>query len=53
MTKIIVMITSTVGSGIGWWLGDSFGIMTAFMLSIVGLAVGIYGGKRLAQHWAL
>lgn len=53
MTKIIVMITSTVGSGVGWWLGDSFGIMTAFMLSIVGLALGVYAGKRLAQRWAL
>lgn len=53
MTKIIVMLTSTVGSGVGWWLGDSFGIMTAFMLSIVGMGVGMWSGKRLAQHWAL
>jgi len=53
MTKVIVMITSTVGSGVGWWLGDSYGIMTAFMLSIVGLAAGVYYGKRLAVRWAL
>lgn len=53
MVKLIVMITSTVGGGVGWWLGDSYGIMTAFMLSIVGTGVGVWWGRRLAKGWEL
>jgi len=53
MTKVLVMVVSTVTSAVGWWLGASFGIMTAFMLSIVGLAVGVYAGRRLARNWGL
>lgn len=51
MTKVIVMITTTIGSAFGWWLGADIGIMTAFMLSMVGFGLGIWGGRRLAQRW--
>ncbi len=51
MTKLIVMVTTTVFSAIGWWAGAKIGIMTAFVLSMVGLGVGIWYGKRLAQKW--
>jgi hypothetical protein len=48
-TKIIVMLTSTVGSSAGWWVGSQFGgIMTCFMLSMVGMGAGIWGGRILA-----
>jgi hypothetical protein len=45
MTKLLVLIVSTVTSAAGWWLGAHVGIMTAFMLSIVGLGAGIWGGR--------
>ncbi len=53
MEKLLVMIVSTIGSAIGWWLGAQVGIMTAFLVSIVGLAFGVWGGRRLARHWSL
>jgi hypothetical protein len=51
VTKVLVLVGSTIGSALGWWLGEGFGIMTAFILSIVGLAAGIYAGRRLAKRW--
>ncbi len=53
MVKLLMLITSTVGGGLGWWLGDAFGIMTAFMLSIGGTAIGVWGGRHLAKSWNL
>jgi len=39
----------TLGGGFGWWLGAHDGIMTAFILGIVGTGVGLYIGKRAAN----
>jgi hypothetical protein len=51
MKKLLVLVVSTAGSALGWWLGAKVGIMTAFMLSMVGLGVGIWGGAKLATRW--
>jgi uncharacterized membrane protein YeaQ/YmgE (transglycosylase-associated protein family) len=51
MTKLFGFIGATVGSSIGWWIGQRAGIMTAFMLSIVGTALGLYLGRRAADQW--
>lgn len=51
MRKLLVLIGTTIGSGIGWWLGDKFGLMTAFMLSIVGTGVGMYYGIKMAKEY--
>ena len=53
MTKIIVMLTTTVASALGWWLGSGVGIMTSFILSMIGFGFGMWGGKRLATHLGL
>lgn len=44
------MLTTTVGSGVGWWLGARFGIMTAFVLSMVGFGVGMWRGREWARR---
>jgi len=49
--KLITLGTTFIGSSIGWWLGAFIGTMTAFLLSIVGLGVGLYAGIRLAQRF--
>lgn len=49
MKKVLVLVLSTVGSAAGWWLGSSVGIMSSFMLSMVGLGVGMWAGARLAR----
>ena len=53
VTKIIVMLTTTVGSALGWWLGARLGIMTAFVLSMIGFGVGMWAGRKLALRLEL
>ena len=48
MAKLLVLVGTTIFSGIGWWLGARHGIMTAFFVSMIGTGVGIYAGRRLA-----
>lgn len=49
MKKIMVTIVAILGNWFGWWVGDHFGLMTAFTLSMVGGGLGIYFGRRLIQ----
>jgi hypothetical protein len=51
VTKLVVFIAATIGGAIGWWLGALVGIMTAFMLSIVGTAAGIYMARKWASEY--
>jgi len=50
VTKLMGFIGATAGSAVGWWAGAHVGVMTAFILSVVGTAVGVYGGKQLADR---
>lgn len=50
MTKMLGFIGATLGGAVGWWLGDQVGLMTAFIVSIVGTGAGIYFGKRIATQ---
>lgn len=49
MIKFAGYIGSFVGGTIGWWLGNFFGLMAAFMLSMVGTGLGMYYGRRIAD----
>ena len=51
MMKLYGFLGATVGSYAGWYLGSLMGFMTAFMLSMVGTGLGIYAGRRVAQHY--
>lgn len=48
---MIVIIGSTLTGTIGWVVGKSFGIMTAWMLSVVGTAVGVYYSRKWATEY--
>jgi hypothetical protein len=50
MNKMIGFVAATVGSYAGWALGARYGIMTAFMLSMVGTGLGFYVGRRLVTE---
>jgi hypothetical protein len=52
MKKLLVLVGTTIGSAIGWWIGDHFGIMTAFILSMIGTGLGMYIGIRVAREYA-
>lgn len=51
MSKLFMLIGTTIGSYAGWWLGAHAGVMTAFILSMVGMGAGLYGGRRIAQNY--
>ncbi len=48
---MMVLLGSSVGGAIGWWLGAFAGQMTAFFVSLVGTAAGVYFANRLARHY--
>jgi hypothetical protein len=45
------LILSTLGSALGWWIGERAGLMTAFFLSLVGTAVGVYASRRIVRQY--
>jgi uncharacterized membrane protein YeaQ/YmgE (transglycosylase-associated protein family) len=51
MTKLAGWIGATLGSALGWWLGAPAGMMTAFLVSTVGTAAGLYIGRWLAKEY--
>lgn len=51
MSKLFMLIGSTIGSYAGWWMGAHIGMMTAFAVSMVGTGAGIYYGRQLAQRY--
>lgn len=50
LKKLLILSGTTLGSAVGWWLGADFGIMTAFIVSMIGFGAGMWGGARLAKH---
>jgi hypothetical protein len=51
MKRLFGLIGATLGGYLGWWLGAFGGIMTAFVLSMVGTGFGIYLGRQVARHY--
>ena len=51
MGRLFGFIGMTIGGYVGWWAGAPVGVMTAFMLSMVGTGAGLYAGRRIAQHY--
>jgi hypothetical protein len=52
VTKLCILVGTTIGSYAGWALGDNvlnLGFGWAFVISGVGSIVGVYGGWKLAQ----
>lgn len=47
MKRFCILLCTTVFSTVGWWLGEDRGMMTAFLLSTLGGAVGIFAGIKL------
>lgn len=49
MKKILLATITIACSWLGWWIGDRFGLMTAFLLSMIGTGTGMYFGRRLLE----
>lgn len=44
LKKLILFIAISLGSWLGWEMGVSYGIMTAYWMSLVGSLVGVVAG---------
>lgn len=51
MEKFFAFIGAVTGGYAGWALGATVGTATAFIVSIIGTGIGIYYGRRFAQHY--
>jgi len=51
MNKIIIMLSITFFSWIGWWMGENIGVMTAYLLSFIGSLFGVYVGVRINRDY--
>jgi len=45
------MVGATAGGGVGWWFGGHIGLVSAFLFSVVGTAIGVYAGRRFADEY--
>jgi hypothetical protein len=49
MGGFFAFVGGSVGGWIGWVVGAHIGLMTAYVLSVAGTAVGVFGGRRAAS----
>ena len=50
MRKTLGLAGSVACSSLLGWMGTRYGFMTRFMLGMLGSGLGLYGGRRLADH---
>jgi hypothetical protein len=51
MRKLLVLMAASLGGWLGWWLGARAGIMTAFILGVIGMGLGLYTAQRFLRHY--
>ena len=51
MRKIVMMVSVTLFSWLGWMLGEDIGMMTAYILSSVGSLIGVVAGWWVNKNW--
>ncbi|MCC7055049.1 MAG: hypothetical protein IT355_17380 [Gemmatimonadaceae bacterium] len=50
LRKLLALVGSVVVSSILGWAGSKAGMMTGFMLGMVGTGLGMYAGYKLAER---
>ena len=46
MGTLFAIIGSSIGGWVGWVVGEQVGFTTAYLISVVGSAAGVYYGRR-------
>jgi hypothetical protein len=49
VSKLLAVIGITVGGWIGWAAGARFSFFAAFILGVIGTALGLYAARRIAN----
>jgi uncharacterized membrane protein YfcA len=50
MSRFFAFVGATVGGALGWWVATPGGLMWQYMSSVVGTAIGVYLGRRVADR---
>lgn len=48
--KLLIFVGLNVFGALGWWAGEQFGLMTAFIASGIGSLFGVYAGWWTARR---
>ena len=48
--KLIPYLAASLAGWIGWSVGRKGGPFAAYVLAVIGVAVGLYYGRRLVKH---
>jgi hypothetical protein len=51
MKKICLLVFITLGGYLGWRLGESFGLMTAYWIGVAGSIVGVLVGCAFNRRY--
>ena len=51
MKMILTSGGAIIGGWIGWWLGDKVGFFTAWCVSCIGSAAGLYAGREIVRRF--
>ena len=51
MAKFVTWLFAFVFGAVGGWMTSRLGMYASFMGGIVGTAIGIYLGRKLARHY--
>jgi hypothetical protein len=50
MRTVLGLVGAALAGAVGWWLGESMGLVGAYLLSTLASGVGFYYGRRLATE---
>ena len=51
MQKLLTLMVVSLGGWLGWWLGARASMMMGFVLSMIGVGLGLYAARSLARHY--
>lgn len=51
MNKFMIIVGVVAGSSLGWWAGKHIGIMTAYLLGVIGAGAGMYAAKKIIRNY--
>jgi hypothetical protein len=50
LLRIIPYLAMIGAGGLGWWVGRRVGLFTAYVLCVLGVAGGLYFGRRIVKR---
>ncbi|NIP59798.1 MAG: hypothetical protein GWO17_18010 [Gemmatimonadetes bacterium] len=51
VNKLLMIVGMSVGGWVGWELGALVSTFVAFVVSVIGTAIGLYAVNRFSKHY--